>query len=506
MKKNTACMLAVLLLFFCNISFAGNVEPAILQSGDFQYILLDDGTSAIVRAETEGELIIPSELDGYTVSAVGLEEGYPMIKEVYDAADVVYCENTELRGVIGKKCTKVTIPDSVKVIGEGAFIYCRNLTDVTLPEGVMKISDCAFERCRELSSLTIPDSLTSIGGFAFAGSGLIDITIPSGVTKIDWWAFSDCGNLHSVTLQENLEVIGTSAFENCSGLVDLNIPNSVKNIGRNAFGGCEKLTCTVAENSYAMKYCEDNGISFEIDPQSYGESREDDSNLRDDGLISNGEYQYILLEDGSAAIITADVQGECVIPDEFDGHPVASVGLRRNDPKMKDVYTTAGLMAEEGKFASRSGVFGAGITSVTIPAGIRKIGVLAFAGCDKLQTIIIPDGVTEIEFGAFASCKALTSVTIPDSVTSIREMAFSICPNLQSVVIPKGLAEIETWTFYGCEALSNVSIPESVMTIAGDAFEGCGESLKCIVVKGSEAYNYCNKQGIQYELNDNKEE
>lgn len=506
MKKTTAYMLAILLLVFCNISVAERAEPVILQSGDFQYVLLDDGTSAIVRAETEGELIIPSELDGYTVSAVGLGEGYPMIKKVYDAAGVVYCEDTELRGVIGKKCTKATIPDSVKVIGEGAFIYCGNLTDVTLPEGLVKISDCAFERCRTLSSLTIPDSLTSIGGFAFAGSGLTDITIPSGVTKIDWWAFSDCRNLQSVTLQENLAVIGTSAFENCMELSALNIPNSVKNIGRNAFEGCEKLICTVAENSYAMRYCEGNGIQFAIDPESDGTIQKEGSVSQDAGLIRNGDYQYVLLEDETAAIITADVQGESMIPDELDGHPVSSVGLDRNAPNYKEIYMTAGLIAAEGEFLSRDGVFSIDSTSVTIPSGVKTIGILAFSKCDKLNTVVLPDGITEIEFGAFMGCKALNSVKIPDSVTTIGEMAFGTCLSLQSVVIPEGVTAIESMTFYGCEALTEVSIPASVISIAEDAFEGCGESLKCIVIKGSEAYNYCNKQGIQYELNDNKEE
>ena len=505
MKKQIACVLVILLIVFCRISLAGDTEVKILQNGNFQYVLLENGTAAIVRADVEGELIIPSVLDGYAVTAVGLEDDYPMIKEAYNAVHVVYYDGKELRGVIGKSCTKVTIPDSVKTIGEGAFIYCRNLTNVTLHEGVTTISDFAFEHCRNLKSLMIPDSVATIGGFTFADTGT-EITIPAKVTKLDWWVFSECSNLKSVILPEKLKTIGTSAFENCGELTEITIPNSVKNIGKDVFVGCEKLICTVEDNSHAMRYCEDNGIPFEIEPQSYGKTRETDSNLQDAGLISNGEYQYILLEDGSAAIITADGHGECVIPEELDGHPVTSVGLGRNDPNMRNAYTAAGLMAEEDEFASRSGVFKTDITSVTIPAGIRKIGVLAFAGCDKLQSIIVPDGVTEIEFGAFASCKALTSVTIPSSVISIREMAFSICPNLQSVVIPKGVAEIETWTFYGCEALSNVSIPESVTKIAEDAFEGCGESLKCIVIKGSEAYNYCNKQGIQYELNDNKEE
>ena len=40
--------------------------------------------------------------------------------------------------------TSITIPDSVKIIGDNAFYKCTGLTSITIPKSVIEIDDSSF--------------------------------------------------------------------------------------------------------------------------------------------------------------------------------------------------------------------------------------------------------------------------------------------------------------------------------------------------------------------------
>ncbi len=64
----------------------------------------------------------------------------------------------------------VTIPGSVRSIGDWAFDSCESLTSVIVQEGVTSIGDFAFSNCPKLASIKLPNSLTSIGDLVIVGS------------------------------------------------------------------------------------------------------------------------------------------------------------------------------------------------------------------------------------------------------------------------------------------------------------------------------------------------
>ena len=127
--------------------------------------------------------------------------------------------------------TSVAIPESVKIIGSGAF---RNgaLLRANIPDGVTNISNSAFHNNR-LTNITLPDGLTSIGYFAFYHNQLTSINLPDGVTSIGGNSFSD-NQLTSVVIPSSVKTIGPAAFHN-NILTSVVIPEGVKTIEPIAF-------------------------------------------------------------------------------------------------------------------------------------------------------------------------------------------------------------------------------------------------------------------------------
>ena len=91
------------------------------------------------------------------------------------------------------KAQEITVPDTVKVIGEGVFAYQTNLQKITLHEGLTEIGDGAFLYCQSLASVELPDTVTCVGNAAFSGcTGLKRFTCGTDLALIDEYAFFDC--------------------------------------------------------------------------------------------------------------------------------------------------------------------------------------------------------------------------------------------------------------------------------------------------------------------------
>ncbi len=84
----------------------------------------------------------------------------------------------------------IRIPETVTIIGEGAFQDCVNLESVNLPSNIKKILSYTFCGCKNLKEITIPAKVTYIGEEAFADCVACEsIVIPASVTKIEKNAF-----------------------------------------------------------------------------------------------------------------------------------------------------------------------------------------------------------------------------------------------------------------------------------------------------------------------------
>ncbi|MDR1093964.1 MAG: leucine-rich repeat domain-containing protein [Clostridiales bacterium] len=141
-----------------------------------------------------------------------------------------------------KSLTNVVIPNSITIIGYGAFRNCSALTNISLSTNITEIYLHAFSGCSSLTTVDIPNSVTQIGAGSFAGcANLTDITLPNAITKIPYQMFDECSQLTTVTIPNGVTIIENKAFMNCIALESIYIPDTVTTMQRMLFGGCVKL-------------------------------------------------------------------------------------------------------------------------------------------------------------------------------------------------------------------------------------------------------------------------
>jgi len=278
-----------------------------LTSIDIPNSVTSIGISAFKRCSNINSFNIPNSVTSigyFAFLETGWENSHPLgIVYVGDCAvgyrgtmtgEVAFKDGTRLIcDDILMECygvTKVKIPNSVKIIGKGAFDHCENMSTAIIGDGVTTIGDNAFMNCKSLVNLTIgqsvttigasafslcnklanitfPDNVSIIGGDAFGDTpwydnqpdGLIyvgktayiykgtmpentSITIKEGTLCIAGTAFRECTNLTSISIPNSVTSIGGWAFVDCSGLTTIDLPNSVTTLEQSAFLGCNNIT------------------------------------------------------------------------------------------------------------------------------------------------------------------------------------------------------------------------------------------------------------------------
>lgn len=189
-------------------------------------------------------------------------------------------------------------------------------------------------------------------------------------------------------------------------------------------------------------------------------------------VFTSGDYQYSLLDDGSAEIVKyTGTASDLQIPGELDGKKVTSIGAR------------AFQKSET-------------LTAVTIPSEITTLGQNSFNHCEKLTKLTLSEGLTVIGHGSFSYCTALEEVLMPDSVTTIENFAFQNCEKMTSLKLSNNISDISDFSFSGCKSLPSVTLPASVRRIGQNAFAHCSGFTNVVIPSGvtlidGSAFSYC---------------
>lgn len=118
--------------------------------------------------------------------------------------------------------------------------------------------------------------------------------------------------------------------------------------------------------------------------------------------------------------------------------------------------------------------------------GIESLGMYAFAGNQRLKTVVIPSGVSVSGMGVFANCILLESITLPSDMTQIPSSTFYYCPALKEIEIPEGITDIGVRAFVH-DGLIDFYPPRGVKTIGTQAFAYCESLQNAVFLDGLES-------------------
>ena len=162
----------------------------------------------------------------------------------------------------------VIIPGSVKILPESLFEADMKLKKVTLGQGVSRIARAAFRHCG-LTGVSFPDSVTVIGEGAFSFCpDLRKVSLPKKLTEIGNGVFSNCRKLGNITVPASVKKIRSHVFYDCLAMKKITILNSKTVIEKEAIGynfnsGKNKTFVIVGKKgSTAQTYAKKNGFRF----------------------------------------------------------------------------------------------------------------------------------------------------------------------------------------------------------------------------------------------------
>ena len=137
-----------------------------------------------------------------------------------------------------------------KVQSDGSY-FVKGITDSTqdiiVPatykgKAVTGISDYAFENNYNIKSVSLPTSVKSIGQKAFRNCPFLATINLENVKFIKEGAFNNCSSLAGDLLLTSLIYIKAEVFFNCGKITSVTIGNSCVQVHADAFFGCNALT------------------------------------------------------------------------------------------------------------------------------------------------------------------------------------------------------------------------------------------------------------------------
>ena len=384
-----------------------------------------------------------------------------------------YCQNL----------TEIAIPSSVTRIDDYAFTCCTNLMKINLPKGITKISDGTFNYCSHLSGITIPGKVKTIGQQAFtACDTLTSVTIPNGVTLIGFQAFSYCDELSDVTIPASVKTISGQAFVGCEKLAKLSLPLfGLETIGNAAFEQCKSLTWFIVPLTVtsigdgAFAWCEEL-MNFAI-----GEYQYSNTNKNAFSKCDKLKLQVHKIKTKGETFVFDDAIELKVINPATDG--TGTLAVISVNPDLETIVIP-GVITDK---VDENNSYKYKVTSIQTAKYAPY-----YAATAKLKSLVIGSNVVSIEDKAFSGFPDLVSVTGGAGLKTIGTRAFEKCPKLKVFnITSKSLWKIGPFAFALDKSLKTVQVKKTTKLVKSGVKNSMkGSSVKTVKVKKSKVKKY----------------
>lgn len=331
-----------------------------------EYVTYSDKDEVIIAAYngTNETVIIPSEINGKPVTYVR--------GKFFDTKVIKHC----------------TIPEGVYGIGsDKQWMYRKptSIESVSLPSTLKTIGDGVFAECCNLSNVTLPDGLTSIGVGAFAKCSGLNITIPDSVTTITEYIF---GNTVNVTIYANSNSYARTYAHywgikfSCLGAHDWD-KGAITTQPTAINDGIKTYTCTACKIIKTEKVAK-LGLPKKGNPISEPNS--------------NNTYKVTKSASKNGTV-------------EF-----AKVSKSTNNITIPDTVSVNGVTYKVTSISKNAFKNNKRLKKVTIGKNITKINANTFYGCKNLKTITIKStSLKSVGKNAFKGINAKAKIKVPKS-------------------------------------------------------------------------------------------
>lgn len=532
-KKILSLLLSLIMIMsmFMGLEISSVAEDDILSYLSY-YINKDHAIISRCNKSIVGDIVIPSEIDGFPVTYIGEQAFYDcdLIKSITIPEGVTTID--QLSFACCDSLENIILPDSLTAIGGNAFVDSNSLKKISIPKNVSYLGYNAlsassleeiivdennqyfsndnhgvlFNKDKTIIRLypqgktdktyKIPSSVTALAQGVFINKYLEKIIIPENITAISYDCFFNCTNLYAVVLSKNITEIQDFAFYNCSFLSDIRIPNSVTSIGYGAFIGCDSITSitipstvtTIAEKALGYIADESGNTSVNKDfvikgtPGSAAEA-----------YAKKNGITFIDIAESPDKFVChhkSEIYESCFLEDYYEAWLCIDCGESVKEPVIKIEHKDE----DDDGYCDRMdcGMWTGEVDEDTVVKGLLKFDEMDAYGQWALKTngTMIFSG----SWANFAVSEKMLYARYSDHVTQVIFENGSVTSrlshlgdfvNMKKLTLSDTIISIPMFFASDCTYLEEVHIFPSVTDIAESAFYGCN-SLKTIYFYGTQ--------------------